>query len=73
MNVTGVADGVGGWRAWGIDPGEFSRTLMASCERFVSAGTFTTAGPTKLLAKAYADLEDAKQHILGGVLSNNLM
>ena len=24
----GVADGVGGWRQHGVDPGEFSRTVL---------------------------------------------
>lgn len=24
----GVADGVGGWRQHGVDPGEFSRTVI---------------------------------------------
>lgn len=33
--VMGVADGVGGWRESGIDPGEYSRTLMrVACEFF---------------------------------------
>uniref|UniRef100_A0A2P2HYR4 Protein phosphatase n=1 Tax=Hirondellea gigas TaxID=1518452 RepID=A0A2P2HYR4_9CRUS len=63
--VIGVADGVGGWRAWGIDPGEFSHTLMQSCERLVSSSTFSPTAPTALLAKAYAELEHSKHHILG--------
>ena len=32
-DVLGVADGVGGWRAYGVDPGLFSLNLMKSCER----------------------------------------
>jgi len=28
----GVADGVGGWSKWGVDPGAFSRELMRSCQ-----------------------------------------
>ena len=32
-DVIGVADGVGGWRAYGVDPGLFSMNLMKSCER----------------------------------------
>lgn len=27
----GVADGVGGWAAMGVDPGEYARQLMANC------------------------------------------
>ncbi|XP_018021958.1 protein phosphatase PTC7 homolog isoform X2 [Hyalella azteca] len=61
----GVADGVGGWRAWGIDPGEFSSTLMQSCERLVSTGSFCPTAPASLLAKAYSELELTKKHILG--------
>lgn len=64
-DVIGVADGVGGWRAWGIDPGEFSRTLMQSCERLVVAGSFSPTAPAALLAKAYEELEHSKHHILG--------
>jgi protein phosphatase PTC7 len=35
--VMGVADGVGGWRESGIDPGDYSRTLMrTACDYFDS-------------------------------------
>ena len=35
--VMGVADGVGGWRESGIDPGDYSRTLMrTACDFFDS-------------------------------------
>ncbi|KAF2360359.1 PPM-type phosphatase domain [Trinorchestia longiramus] len=60
-----VADGVGGWRAWGIDPGEFSHTLMQSCERLVTTGAYCPTAPASLLAKAYSELELSKKHILG--------
>ncbi|KAI9905471.1 hypothetical protein PsorP6_014374 [Peronosclerospora sorghi] len=36
-NTVGVADGVGGWARKGIDSGEYSRTLMKSAKRTVSA------------------------------------
>lgn len=37
IKVMGVADGVGGWRESGIDPGEYSRSLMrVACEFFNS-------------------------------------
>ena len=40
-DVIGVADGVGGWRQYGVDPGQFSSQLMYNCERLVKAGYFT--------------------------------
>jgi protein phosphatase PTC7 len=51
-DVIGVADGVGGWRAYGVDPGLFSVNLMKSCERLVVAGYFSSNKPANLLAQA---------------------
>ncbi|VDM40875.1 unnamed protein product [Toxocara canis] len=34
-HVVGVADGVGGWRRYGIDPSEFSSRLMKICSELV--------------------------------------
>ena len=48
-DVIGVADGVGGWRAYGVDPGQFSVNLMKNCERLVKAGYFVGNQPSKLL------------------------
>ena len=50
-DVIGVADGVGGWRAYGVDPGLFSVNLMKCCERLVLAGYFAGNQPAKLLAQ----------------------
>ena len=50
-DVIGVADGVGGWRAYGVDPGQFSVNLMRCCERLVLAGYFSNHQPAKLLAQ----------------------
>ena len=50
-DVIGVADGVGGWRAYGVDPGLFSVNLMKCCERLVIAGYFSGNQPAKLLAQ----------------------
>ena len=50
-DVIGVADGVGGWRAYGVDPGQFSVNLMRCCERLVLAGYFLNHQPAKLLAQ----------------------
>ena len=51
-DVIGVADGVGGWRAYGVDPGLFSNNLMRNCERLVKAGFFTNSQPKALLEQA---------------------
>ncbi|CAD6215854.1 GSCOCG00000670001-RA-CDS [Cotesia congregata] len=65
LEVIGVADGVGGWRHYGIDPGEFSSYLMKTCERLVSLGKFVPHEPAGLLAKSYYELLENKQSILG--------
>lgn len=48
-DVIGVADGVGGWRDYGVDPGLFSNHLMRNCERLVKAGFFISNSPRALL------------------------
>lgn len=52
-DVIGVADGVGGWRQYGVDPGQFSSDLMRNCERLVKAGYYIANQPAKLLAQAF--------------------
>ncbi|ALC49795.1 CG12091 [Drosophila busckii] len=64
-DTLGVADGVGGWRVYGIDPGLFSRFLMRSCERLAHAADFEPTHPEQLLARAYCNLLEQKQPILG--------
>ncbi|XP_069985656.1 protein phosphatase PTC7 homolog [Penaeus vannamei] len=64
-DVIGVADGVGGWRAWGIDPGEFSNSLMRVSERLVRTGSYTASDPAAIIARAYYELLENKTHILG--------
>ncbi|KAL1494512.1 hypothetical protein ABEB36_010098 [Hypothenemus hampei] len=64
-DVLGVADGVGGWRSYGIDPGEFSLHLMKTCERLVNLGRFTPNNPSELLANSYYELLHHKKAILG--------
>uniref|UniRef100_A0A183E462 Protein phosphatase n=1 Tax=Gongylonema pulchrum TaxID=637853 RepID=A0A183E462_9BILA len=58
-HVVGVADGVGGWRNYGIDPSEFSSRLMKLCEKIVKKGEFEPARPDKLLARAYETLVES--------------
>lgn len=66
--VLGVADGVGGWRSYGIDPGEFSFHLMKTCERLVRLGRFAPTNPSELLASSYYELLHNKKAILGKYL-----
>lgn len=63
--IMGVADGVGGWRNYGVDPGKFSMTLMRSCERMSHAPDFKPNRPEILLERAYFDLLDQKCPIVG--------
>lgn len=64
-DVIGVADGVGGWRAYGVDPGLFSVNLMKCCERLVIAGYFSGNQPAKLLAQGFREMQENKQQIIG--------
>ncbi|KAG3076759.1 hypothetical protein PI124_g18855 [Phytophthora idaei] len=51
-NTVGVADGVGGWARKGIDSGEYSRTLMNSAKRTVTAKDKTPT-PLQVLKVAH--------------------
>jgi len=64
-DVIGVADGVGGWRAYGVDPGLFSSHLMKCCERLVVAGYFHGNQPASLLAQGFREMQENKQQIIG--------
>jgi len=64
-DVIGVADGVGGWRQYGVDPGLFSSNLMKSCERLVMAGFFQGNQPSKLLEQGFREMQENKQQIIG--------
>lgn len=59
---------MGGWRAWGIDPGEFSNSLMRVSERLVRTGSYTASDPAAIIARAYYELLENKTHILGTFL-----
>uniref|UniRef100_A0A914BYC9 Protein phosphatase n=1 Tax=Acrobeloides nanus TaxID=290746 RepID=A0A914BYC9_9BILA len=56
-HVAGVADGVGGWRKYGIDPSEFSSKLMKNCVDVVKAGDFEPSRPDLIIAKAFNKLK----------------
>ncbi|RTG81081.1 protein phosphatase PTC7, partial [Schistosoma bovis] len=63
--LLGVADGVGGWRSYGVDPGRFSRAVMKNCERVVNSGRFIPDKLEVLIAQCYEDVLNSKELILG--------
>ncbi|KAK2902505.1 hypothetical protein Q8A73_012251 [Channa argus] len=64
-DVLGVADGVGGWRDYGVDPSQFSGTLMKTCERLVKEGLFVPSNPVGVLTTSYYELLQNKVPLLG--------
>lgn len=69
---SGVADGVGGWRDYGVDPSQFSATLMRTCERLVKEGRFTPSNPVGILTSGYYELLQNKVPLLGGYLPRDV-
>lgn len=61
--ILGVADGVGGWRKYGIDPSEFSRKLMKECEKRVASGEFDPKMPEDILTKAFKATAEAPRPV----------
>ncbi|XP_071849529.1 protein phosphatase PTC7 homolog [Apostichopus japonicus] len=64
-DVLGVADGVGGWRDYGVDPSQFPSQLMKACERIVKSGKFQTEAPTSILSGSYEELMNNKLPLIG--------
>lgn len=60
-----MADGVGGWRNYGIDPSAFPRQLMATCQRLVEEGHFRPQAPASIIAASYEELQQHKDPLLG--------
>ena len=63
--VSGVADGVGGWRDYGIDSSHFSHALMKNCERFVVQGGLQPSTPQHLIKTAYNTISQQKSPLFG--------
>lgn len=63
IGILGVADGVGGWRKYGIDPSEFSSRLMKHCADVVKSGDFEPSRPDLIIAKAFTNLAEAPRPI----------
>lgn len=58
-----MADGVGGWRVYGLDPGSFSRTLMRNCAQLVRQGAFKPNEPKALLQRAYDMIKEEDKYM----------
>ena len=56
--VLGVADGVGSWKNYGVDPSHFSMNLMKNCKRLVQGGNFVSNKPEELLDAAFHEMEN---------------
>ena len=67
----GVADGVGSWREYGVDPRAFSHKLMGECENILQEAPSqcsarggkndcTMISPAELLAQSYERTKEAK-------------
>ena len=69
--ITGVADGVGGWRSYGVDPSIFPKCLMTTCERLVGEGRFEPQQPIQMLAASYQEILEDKIPLVGE-LGNSL-
>lgn len=65
---SGVADGVGGWRDYGIDPSQFPCQLMKMCKRMVKEGHFDPRSPVAIIATSYQELLEHKAPLMGGYL-----
>mmetsp|Transcript_11765 Transcript_11765/g.20698 ORF Transcript_11765/g.20698 Transcript_11765/m.20698 type:complete len:647 (+) Transcript_11765:165-2105(+) len=65
----GVADGVGSWREYGVDPREFSHKLMGECENILHEASSqcgihggnhcSMVSPAELLAQSYERTKEA--------------
>lgn len=66
----GVADGVGGWRSYGVDPSLFPQSLMAACERMVKSGQFNPQKPVEVLSTGYYEVQQDKKPLIGVMLDH---
>lgn len=61
----GIADGVGGWKQYGVDPSLFPGILMKNCERYAKDYCIDCGSPKKILQAGYDDLISENPHLLG--------
>lgn len=65
-DILGVADGVGGWRDYGVDPSDFSYSLLRSIDRITSVcNPCNYRNPVDLLSAAFRELIQSKRPITG--------
>lgn len=65
LKFLGVADGVGGWRQYGIDPADFSSNLMRNCSEIVNSGEFQPQRPDLIIANAFHKLAISSSRPIG--------
>ncbi|XP_046840868.1 protein phosphatase PTC7 homolog [Xenia sp. Carnegie-2017] len=64
-NVLGVADGVGGWRNYGIDPSLFSSALMENCKNLIEQGLLNDPSPIEIMKEGYHEIFENKEPLFG--------
>lgn len=65
-DILAVADGVGGWRDYGVDPGDFSYSLLRSVDHITNVSkNWSAHNPVVLLASAFRELLHSKRPITG--------
>lgn len=64
-DVLGVADGVGGWKSYGVDPSKFPTSLMSVCERMVKEGKFDPLKPVDLISSGFTEIQHDKAPLVG--------
>lgn len=52
-NACGVADGVGGWKIYGVDPSYISKQMMMNCFNYYSIPGIVNETPTQIIYKSY--------------------
>ena len=60
-----MADGVGGWRTYGIDPSAFPQSLMNVCLRLIKEGRFHPQSPGRIIEDSYQEILNQKQPLIG--------
>ena len=63
----GVADGVGGWRTYGVDPSIFPNCLMETCGRLVEEGRFQPNHLIDMLSASYQEVLENKMPQIGEI------
>ncbi|EDV21568.1 uncharacterized protein TRIADDRAFT_30137 [Trichoplax adhaerens] len=63
--LTGVADGVGGWKEYGVDPSLFSHLLMKNCKSYAKNYCVDSAFPLKILKTGYDTMLSEHPNLLG--------